>query len=109
MPGSQYRNLSKLHQLTLVWLLLIFNAMQDFKAYLLTKRIASSKAVDFYINWVTQCYRFHYKRPADTVTKQEIEAYLKHLSKSRESWQADQAAEAISLYQSKISIWSVRQ
>lgn len=99
MSGSQYRNLSKLHQLILVWLLLIFNAMQDFKAYLQTKRIASPKAVDFYINWVAQCYRFHHKRLADAVSKHEIEAYLKHLSKTRESWQVDQAAEAISLYQ----------
>jgi len=83
----------------MVWLLLIFNAMQDFKAYLLSMRIAGPKAVDFYIHWVTQLYRFHRKRLGDAITKQEIEVYLKHLSQSRESWQVDQAAEAISLYQ----------
>ena len=99
MTGSQYRNLAKLHHEILVWLLLIFNAMQDFKAYLLSMRIAGPKAVDFYIHWVTQLYRFHRKRFGDAVTKQEIEVYLKHLSQNRESWQVDQAAEAISLYQ----------
>ena len=31
--------------------------------------------------------------------KKETEAYLKHLSKTRESWQVDQAAQAIKLYQ----------
>ena len=99
MMSSQYRSLAKSQYVVLVWLLLFINAMQYFKTHLLSMRITDRKAVDFYIHWVTQCYRFHHKRPADAVSKQEIEAYLKHLSKSRESWQVDQAAEAISLYQ----------
>jgi len=72
--------------------------MQDFKSYLLSMRIAGPKAVDFYIHWVTQFYRYNRKRPGDAVTKQETETYLKHLSKSCESWQVDQAAKAITLY-----------
>lgn len=73
--------------------------MQNFKSYLLAMHIAGPKAVDFYLHWVTQFYRFLNKQPRDTVTQQEMDSYLKHLSKSRESWQVDQAAKAISLYQ----------
>lgn len=77
--------------------------MQDFKDYLLTMRIAGPKAVDFFIHWVAQCYRFSGKRPEDAVSPQEVEAYLHHLSKNRESWQVEQAAKAISLYQFHIN------
>jgi len=73
--------------------------MQHFKSYLLARHIAGPKAVDFYLHWVTRFYRFLHKQPGDAVTQQEMETYLKHLSKSRESWQVDQAAKAISLYQ----------
>ena len=83
----------------MVWLLPKAKAMQDFKAYLLSMHMAGPKAVDFYARWVTQFYRHIRKKSGDAVTDQEIEAYLKHLSKSRESWQVDQAAKAISLYQ----------
>ena len=72
--------------------------MQDFETYLLSMGIAAPKAVAFYIHWVTQFYRFTGKRPGAAVTQQEVEAYLHHLSKSRESWQVDQAAKAVSLY-----------
>lgn len=73
--------------------------MQHFKSYLLSMHITGPKAVDFYLHWVTRFYRFLNKQPGDAVTQQEMESYLKHLSKSRESWQVDQAAKAISLYQ----------
>lgn len=73
--------------------------MQAFKAYLLSRQIAGPKAVDFYIHWVAQFYRYNRKKPGDAVTREETEAYLKFLSQSRESWQVDQAAKAISLYQ----------
>jgi integron integrase len=73
--------------------------MQNFKSYLLAMHIAGPKAVDYYLHWVTRFYRFLNKQPGDTITQQEIDAYLKHLAKSRESWQVDQAAKAISLYQ----------
>jgi integron integrase len=99
MAGSKCHNPLGLRSVILVWLLLISNAMQDFKAYLLDMRIAGPKAVDFYAHWVTQFYRYTRQTPGDAVARQDMEAYLKHLSKSRESWQVDQAAKAISLYQ----------
>jgi len=83
----------------LVWFLPIARGMQNFKSYLLAMHIAGPKAVDFYLHWVTRFYRFLNKQPGDTVSQQEMDSYLKHLSKSRESWQVNQAAKAISLYQ----------
>jgi len=80
--------------------------MQNFKSYLLAMHIAGPKAVDFYLHWVTQFYRFLNKQPRDTVTQQEMDSSLKRLSKSRESWQVDQAAKAISLYQFFITKYS---
>lgn len=53
----------------MVWLLRIFNAMQDFKAYLLSMHIAGPKAVDFYIHWVNQFFRFARKHPGDAVSE----------------------------------------
>ena len=72
--------------------------MQDFKAYLLSMHIVGPKAVDFYIHWVNQFFRFARKHPGDAVSEKEKEAYLRHLSKNRESWQVDQAEKAIVLY-----------
>jgi acetyl/propionyl-CoA carboxylase alpha subunit len=83
----------------MVWLLPKAKAMQDFKTYLLSMRIAGPKAVDFYLNWVVQFYNYCRKKPGDTVSKQEIEKFLHHLSKKREDWQVDQASQAIKLYQ----------
>ena len=62
-------------------------------------RVTSLKGVDFYLHWITQFHRYNSKKPGDTVSKQEIEGYLHHLSKNREEWQVDQASEALKLYQ----------
>jgi len=83
----------------MVWLLPNAKAMQDFKTYLLSMRIAGPKAVDFYLNWVAQFYNYNQKKAGDPVSKQEIERFLHHLSKKREDWQVDQASKAIKLYQ----------
>lgn len=72
--------------------------MQDFKSYLLSKRVAGAQAVEFYLHWVRQFYHFNSMQPGDPVTKPQVEAYLKHLSKTKETWQVEQAAKAISLY-----------
>ncbi len=73
--------------------------MQEFKAYLLARRLTTPKAVDFYLHWVHQLYRFSRKEVGEDVAKQDIEDYLKHLSKKNEAWQVVQAAQAIKLYQ----------
>lgn len=72
--------------------------MQAFKAYLLARRMATPKAVDFYLHWVRQLYRFRRKDLGEAIAGEEIDAYLKHLAHRHESWQVDRAAQAIKLY-----------
>ena len=79
--------------------LLLTRGMQAFKTYLLARRMTTPKAVDFYLHWVQQLVRFSHKSVGDSLTREEIEAYLKHLAKRHEQWQVDQAAQAIKLYQ----------
>lgn len=83
----------------LVWPLLQLLAMQAFKAYLLAKRITNPKTVDFYLHWVRQCYRFNQMEFRGVASQEQVEAFLKHLSKKHETWQVEQAAKAIKLYQ----------
>ena len=74
-------------------------SMEQFKSYLLSKNLTDEKKVGFYLSWVTRFNEFCNKKPEDSITEEEIERYLKHLSKSREEWQVRQASEAINLYQ----------
>lgn len=72
--------------------------MEDYKSYLLSHRIGPDKKVDYYLSWVTQFYAFCNKRPSDRVLEEEIDRFLRHLTKTREEWQVNQANEAIQLY-----------
>lgn len=72
--------------------------MNDFKAHILSCRIANEKSAAFYVNWVTGFYGYCSASPEDAVTKQEIEKYLGYLSKRKEEWQVRQASDAIQLY-----------
>ncbi|MEW5948293.1 MAG: integron integrase [Thermodesulfobacteriota bacterium] len=72
--------------------------MEDFKTYLLSKNIVPETKLVYYISWITQFYAFCGKNPGDDVSSEEIASFLKHLTKSREDWQVDQANEAIQLY-----------
>jgi len=73
--------------------------MEQFKSYLLSRSLTDEKKAGFYLSWVTRFYKFCNKNPADSITTEDIELYLKHLSKSREEWQVEQASEAIRLFQ----------
>lgn len=72
--------------------------MEDFKSYLFSQRVVRDKKLDYYLSWVTQFYAFCDKRLSDRVSEEEIDGFLKHLTKSREEWQVNQANEAIQLY-----------
>lgn len=72
--------------------------MEDYKSYLLSHRIGPDKKVDYYLSWVTQFYAFCNKRPSDRVSEEQIDRFLRHLTKTREEWQVNQANEAIQLY-----------
>jgi hypothetical protein len=72
--------------------------MDDFKAYILSSRIANEKSADFYVHWVTGFYRHCSKNLDDTVTREVIDEYLAYLRKRKEDWQVRQASDAIQLF-----------
>lgn len=97
-------------RLYLAWSLLAYNRcpsdmypprtadMQEFREYLTRRRITSPTAVDFYLLWVRQCLRFRGKRPNDEIEQEDLDRFLKHQSRMRETWQVDQARHAIEIY-----------
>ena len=72
--------------------------MEDFRFYLLSKRIVSENKLVYYLVWINQFYAFCDKSPGDDVSAEEIDGFVKHLMKSREDWQVKQAKEAIQLF-----------
>jgi integron integrase len=72
--------------------------MEDFKSYLLSRHIPDEKKSGFYMYWVSQFYAHCNKSPCDRVESEDVDQYLKFLSKRREDWQVKQASEAIELY-----------
>ena len=72
--------------------------MDDFKAYILSSRIANEKSADFFVHWVTGFYRYCSKDPDDMVTQEVIDEYLTYLAKRKEDWQVRQASDAIQIY-----------
>ena len=79
--------------------------MEDFRNYLLKSRVANTKTVTFYLHWVTQFFNHCHKHPQEDFTFEEQAAYLKQKARSLETWQLDQAREAIEVYR----FWKSRQ
>jgi integrase len=72
--------------------------MDDFKAYILSSRIANEKSAAFYVYWVMDFYKYCSKQQDDAVTQGEVDNYLAYLAKRKKDWQVEQASEAIQLY-----------
>jgi len=79
--------------------------MEDFREYLLKSRVANTKTVPFYLHWVTQFFNHCHKHPEEAFTLEEQAAFLKQKARGLESWQLDQAREAIEVYR----FWKSRQ
>jgi len=73
--------------------------MQNFRDYLETKRIVTKKRVPYYVAWVSQFFNYFDKKPNDEISSEEIEKFLKYLTKRKEEWQVTQAGKAIRIYQ----------
>ena len=73
--------------------------MQNFNNYLESKRIVPKKQVPYYVVWVSQFLNFFNKKPTDNFTSEEIDQFLKYLTKRKEEWQVNQASESIRIYQ----------
>jgi len=72
--------------------------VEQFRTYLLSRRVTDEKRTEFYLYWLTRFHAFCKKQPTDPIITEDIERYLKHLSHSREGWQVKQASEAIQLF-----------
>jgi hypothetical protein len=72
--------------------------MDQFESYLKSGLSIPEKRRKFYLAWVSGLFAFHNKGPMAEISTDEIEAYLRRLSKSREEWQVKQAKEAIDLF-----------
>ena len=61
--------------------------MEKFKKYLILSQIVPENKVKFYVNWVSKLYYSFKKDSGAVVTQNEINEYLKNLSKHCEEWQ----------------------
>lgn len=72
--------------------------MENFKNYLLGRRIVPEKKIPYYTAWVSQFFAFCGKPPENPIASADVDRFLGHLARSREDWQISQAKEAIGLY-----------
>jgi hypothetical protein len=72
--------------------------MKDFQQFLTSGNFVSAKKMPFYLHWTRQCLSFYRKELKDSVSSDEIQAFLADLSKHKEKWQVEQAREVIKLY-----------
>lgn len=64
-----------------------------------SKRIVNEPKIPFYVAWLEKCLTSCKKNFGDELSSKEIQDFLKKLSKKKEDWQVQQAAEAIRIYQ----------
>ena len=69
-----------------------------FEKYLISKAFIKEKYVPFYLKWVLQCYSYFGLPATKLLSSDQLQNYLKHISKSREDWQVQQAAAGQALY-----------
>ena len=73
---------------------------EDYKDFILSKGLVQQKLCSYYIEWVRKFLAFHNinKSTADSLNEKLINSYLYHLEKKVESWQVNQASEALRLF-----------
>ena len=72
--------------------------MPQFKQFLDSGNFVPDSKIPYYLNWVSQLYNYLHQDMDRAVASEDVEAFLQHLSISREDWQVRQAREAIRLY-----------
>jgi integron integrase len=73
--------------------------IREFKSYLLNKKHIRDKYVPYYIKWVSDCYSYLDESAENRLTTDQVQGFLRHLSKNHEDWQVNQADYALRLYQ----------
>jgi len=72
--------------------------MKDFRNYLLNRGLTSEKSAPYYVSRVSKCYAFSNKDTDASLSAGEVDKFLRHLARSCEDWQVNQAREAGTLY-----------
>ncbi len=72
--------------------------LEGFEDYLVTKVALNKKYVSYYLTWVSNCYSFLEEPDNSILTPDQVQSYLKHISKTREDWQVKQAETALRHY-----------
>ena len=72
--------------------------MQEFRNYLVSIRFVTKKQSHIYQLWVKNLYDFISKSPGSDVTNEDIDKYIKSITKHKQDWQVQQAQEAIRVY-----------
>jgi hypothetical protein len=72
--------------------------MNDFRNYLLNRGLTSEKSAPYYVSRVSKCPAFANKDPDASLSAGEVDKFLRHLARSCEDWQVNQAKEAVILY-----------
>jgi len=60
--------------------------------------VINEKYIPYYLKWISDDYRFFELSASQALDNDQREQFLKHLSKSHEDWQVNQADHALRLY-----------
>src|SRR3990172_5543291 len=71
--------------------------LETFKSFLSSKGKVNDKYIPFYLKWITEGFRFLDIPLSQSITNEQKSEFLKHLSKSHEDWQVEQADHSITL------------
>ena len=69
-----------------------------FKDYLTDKALVQDKYILYYLKWISRCYSYLDKSDSEILSRDEKKRFLKHLSRTNEDWQVNQADNALRIY-----------
>ncbi len=72
--------------------------LRTFRDYLDQKALIQAKYIPYYLKWVSECYSFLERPDSEPANVEDRERFIKHIAKTREDWQANQADDALRLY-----------
>ncbi|MCX6353457.1 MAG: integron integrase [Candidatus Aureabacteria bacterium] len=74
-----------------------------FKDFLVNKAHIKDQYIPYYLKWVSDCYLFIGEAETSVLSTEQKQRFLKHLSKTHEDWQVNQADNSLRLYSFFIS------
>ncbi len=77
--------------------------MNEYREFLLNKKAVSEQKANYYIMWISKFYEYREAGPNTIIGNDYIEKFLRYLQKNYETWQVNQAREAVRLYNYFIS------